>query len=322
MARARKLLDQVREILKLKHYSYRTEQSYVAWIRRFILFHNKQHPKDMTAKHVQGFLTHLAIDRKVTASTQNQALNAIVFLYKHVLMLELGDFSSAVRAKRPARKPVVLTQGEVHLILTCLDSAQTQLIIRLLYGAGLRLAECVRIRVQDVDFIKSTIMIRAGKGDKDRITVLPEIVQNDLRQHLQRVRMQFERDLVDGFADVYLPHALARKYPNAAKEWKWQYVFSAEFPSKDPRTGILRRHHVYAGSVSRAINRAVKAAGIHKRITAHSFRHSFATHLLESGSDVRTVQELLGHKNIETTQIYLHCMNSPGETVVSPLDRL
>ncbi|MCP4184656.1 MAG: integron integrase, partial [Hyphomicrobiales bacterium] len=262
--------------MKLKHYSYRTEQSYVAWIRRYILFHNKQHPKDMTAGHVQRYLTHLAVDRKVTASTQNQALNAIVFLYKHVLMIELGDFSSSVRAKRPSRKPVVLTQGEVHLLLTCLDSTQSQLIIRLLYGAGLRLAECVRIRVQDVDFIKSTIMVRAGKGDKDRITVLPEIVQNDLRQHLKRVRIQFDQDLTDGFADVYLPHALARKYPNAARQWKWQFVFPGEFPAKDPRTGIKRRHHVYAGSVGRAITRAVKMAGIHKRVTAHSFRHSFA----------------------------------------------
>jgi integron integrase len=317
-----KLLDCVRDVLRLKHYSYRTEQSYVAWIRRYILFHNKQHPKDMTATHIQAFLTHLAVNGKVTASTQNQALNAIVFLYKRVLNLELGDFSSAVRAKRPGRKPVVLTQGEVHLLLTCIDSAQSQLIIRMLYGAGLRLAECVRIRVQDVDFIKSTILVRAGKGDKDRITVLPENVQNDLRQHLKRVKIQFEQDLVDGFENVYLPNALARKYPNAAKEWKWQYIFPAEYPSKDPRTGIVRRHHVYHGSVGRAINRAVKAAGIHKRVTSHSFRHSFATHLLESGTDVRTVQELLGHKNIETTQIYLHCMNSPGETVVSPLDRL
>lgn len=322
MAREKKLLDQVREVLKVKHYSYRTEQSYVAWIRRFILFHDKQHPKDMTAEHVQRFLTHLAIDRKVTASTQNQALNAIVFLYKHVLMIELGDFSSAVRAKKPARKPVVLSQGEVHLILTCLDSAQTQLIIRLLYGAGLRLAECVRIRVQDVDFIKSTIMIRAGKGDKDRITVLPENVQNDLRQHLKRVKIKFEQDLADGFADVYLPHALARKYPRAARQWKWQFIFPAEYPSKDPRSGVMRRHHVYAGSVGRAINRAVKMAGIHKKVSAHSFRHSFATHLLESGSDIRTVQELLGHKDVKTTMIYTHVMNRPGLAVTSPSDRL
>lgn len=317
-----KLLDRVRGVLKVKHYSYRTEQSYVGWIKRYILFHNKQHPDEMGERHVQDFLTHLAVVGKVTASTQNQALNAIVFLYKHVLQKDLGDFSKAVRARHSRRKPVVLTKGEVHLLLACLTATQNKLIVRLLYGAGLRLAECLRLRVQDIDFIQGTITVRAGKGDKDRTTVLPANMNQELKLHLKRVKSQFERDLEDGFADVYLPNALARKYPKAGKQWKWQYVFPADYPSKDPRTNIIRRHHTYHGSVNREIQKAAKLAGIQKKITSHAFRHSFATHLIESGTDIRTVQELLGHKNIETTQIYLHCMNRPGETVISPLDRL
>jgi len=215
-----------------------------------------------------------------------------------------------------------LTKGEVHLILTCLSDTQNKLIVRLLYGAGLRLAECVRVRVQDIDFIQGTIMIRAGKGDKDRTTVLPTNMVKELKSHLKRVKSQFERDLEDGYADVYLPNALARKYPNAVKQWKWQYVFPADYPSKDPRTHIIRRHHAYPGSVNREIQKAAKLAGIQKKMSSHAFRHSFATHLIENGTDIRTVQELLGHKNIETTQIYLHCMNRPGETVISPLDEL
>jgi integron integrase len=321
MAKAR-LLDQVRDVLRLRHYSYRTELAYVHWIKRFILFNNKRHPLDMGENQIQAFLTDLAVRGKVAASTQNQALNAIVFLYKHVLHRELGDFSKAVRAKRSYRKPVVLSQGEVHILLLSLTDTQQKLIVKMLYGAGLRLAECLRLRVQDIDFVGGLITVRAGKGDKDRTTVLPGNLVPELRAHLERVKLQFERDLRDGFADVYLPHAIVRKYPRAGKEWRWQFVFPADYPSKDPRTGIVRRHHVYPDSVTREIRRAASRAGITKRVTAHTFRHSFATHLLEGGTDIRSVQELLGHKSIETTQIYLHCLNTPGQTVVSPLDKL
>lgn len=321
MVKAR-LLDQVRDVLRLRHYSYRTELAYVHWIKRFILFHNKQHPLDMGEDEIQAFLTDLAVKGKVTASTQNQALNALVFLYKQVLHKQLGDFSKAVRAKRSHRKPVVLSQGEVHILLLSLTDTQQKLIVKMLYGAGLRLTECLRLRVQDIDFISGLVTVRAGKGDKDRTTVLPGNLVPELRAQLERVKRQFEGDMRDGFAAVYLPHAIGRKYPRAGKEWRWQFVFPADYPSKDPRTAIVRRHHVYPGSVTREIRKAALRAGITKRVTAHTFRHSFATHLLEDGTDIRSVQELLGHKHIETTQIYLHCLNTPGQTVVSPLDKL
>jgi len=322
MTQQPKLLDQLRYMIRLKHRRLATEKAYVHWVKRYILYHNKTHPKDMGAREIQTFLTHLAVDRKVAASTQNQALNAIVFLYTHVLKIELGDFSSAVRAKRSQYLPVVLTEGEVHLLLTCMPPTQHKLISRMMYGSGMRLKEMVRLRVQDLDFIKGTILVRNTKGHKDRITVFPQSVQNDMRTHLKRVKAQFEQDLADGFADVYLPFALARKYPKAGKKWGWQYVFPADHYSKDPRSSARRRHHFNERSVNNTLERVVTLAGIHKKVTSHAFRHSFATHLLESGTDIRTVQELLGHKNIETTQIYLHCMNRPGETVVSPLDRL
>jgi integron integrase len=317
-----KLLDQVRNLMRVKHYSLSAERQYIHWMKRYIFYHQKKHPKDMNESHVQAFLTHLAVNRKIAASTQNQALNAIVWLYQHVLHQPLGDFSGAVRARRPQTLPVVLTKGEVHLLLTLLPPTQHNLIIRTLYGTGMRLKEALRTRVQDLDFIKNTITVRSGKGQKDRITILPENIQCDLKKHLKRVQAQFQQDLLDGFADVYLPYALDRKYSNAGKQWKWQYVFPADHPSKDPRSQAIRRHHVYDRSVTHVIKKAVTLAGIHKHVTSHCFRHSFATHLLEAGTDIRTIQELLGHKNIETTQIYLHCMNRPGETVVSPLDRL
>jgi len=317
-----KLLDRVRNTIRLRHYSLCTERTYVHWIRHYILFHGKRHPQEMGAAEIEVFLTHLAVKGRVAASTQNQALNAIVFLYKHVLHIELGDFSRAVRARRPSRKPVVLTQGEVHLLLNCMSDTQHKTIVRLLYGAGLRLAESLRLRVQDLDFLQGLLTVRAGKGDKDRITVLPGKIQVELKMHLNRIKAQFERDLADGLADVYLPNAIARKYPRAGKDWRWQFVFPAEYPSKDPRSGIVRRHHVHPKAVGREISKACRLAGIQKRVTAHTFRHSFATHLLEDGTDIRSVQELLGHKNIETTQIYLHCLNTPGQTVVSPLDKL
>jgi integron integrase len=306
----------------VKHYTLDTERAYVGWVKRYILFHNKQHPRDMGARHIQTFLTHLAVTGNVAASTQNQALNAIVFLYKKVLLQDPGDFSNAVRAKKPIRLPVVLTEGEVNLLLTCLEPTQHKLLVRMMYGTGMRRKETARTRVQDLDFIKSTVIVRDGKGRKDRITVFPESIQNDIKAHLKRVKAQFHQDRADGFADVYMPYALARKYPNAAKKWGWQYVFPADHTSKDPRSNVVRRHHFYERSVSKVIEKAVSLAGIHKHVTSHVFRHSFATHLLESGVSIRVVQELMGHKSIETTKIYLHCLNTPGETVVSPLDRL
>jgi integron integrase len=277
---------------------------------------------EMDARHIQAFLTDLAVQRHVAASTQNQALNAIVFLYKKVLHKDPGDFSNAVRAKIPERLPVVLTKGEVNLVLKCLPKTTHGLIIHMLYGTGMRLKETLRTRVQDLDFLKGTVTVRNAKGAKDRITMLPESIHPALKEHLNRVQAQFRQDKADGYVDVYLPYALARKYPNAGKEWKWQYVFPAERPSKDPRSNTVRRHHIYDRSVGNTIEKVAKLSGIQKLITAHVFRHSFATHLLEDGVSIRVVQELLGHKSIETTKIYLHCLNTPGETVISPLDRL
>lgn len=322
MNRQPNLLDQLRNAIRLKHYPLSTEAAYVSWTKRYILFHHKRHPNKMDARYIQAFLTYLAVNRNVAASTQNQALNAIVFLYKHVLHKDPGDFSGTMRAKKPQKLPVVLTQGEMNLVLKCLPNTTHGLIIHMLYGTGMRLKETLRMRVQDLDFLKGTTTVRNAKGAKDRITMLPESVQPALKEHLNRVQAQFRCDLADGFADVYLPYALARKYPKAGKEWKWQYIFPAEYPSKDPRSGARRRHHIYDRSVGKTITKVVTLAGIQKLITAHVFRHSFATHLLEAGTSIRVVQELLGHKSIETTKIYLHCLNTPGETVISPLDRL
>lgn len=276
----------------------------------------------MAEKEVQAYLTYLAVTRNVAASTQNQALNAIVFLYKQVLGRPLGDFSQAVRAKRPVRKPVVLSQGEARLLLACMAKGQNRLAAHLLYGSGLRLIEAVRLRVQDLDFIRGILMVRAGKGDKDRLTCFPEVVQADLREHLNHVKRQHQQDLADGFGEVYLPNAIGRKYKNAAKQWNWQYVFPSTRVSTDPRSGVRRRHHVHISAINKEIRKASHLAGITKKVSAHSFRHSFATHLLESGTPIHSVQELLGHENIETTQIYLHCLNALGHSVVSPLDSL
>ncbi|MFC1764728.1 integron integrase [Planctomycetota bacterium] len=308
--------------MRTRHYALDTEKAYVGWIKQYIYFHNKQHPNDMDGRHIQAFLTHLAVKKQVAASTQNQALNAINLLYRKVLHKEPGDFSKAVRARKPKQLPTVMTKGEVNLVLKCLPKTTNALIVHLLYGSGMRLREVLRSRVQDYDFIKSTVTVRTGKGQKDRITVLPECIQSELKQHLNRVQAQFRCDLADGFADVYLPFALARKYPNAAKEWKWQYAFPAAYPSRDPRSGIVRRHHIHPKAITGTLGKAKKLAGIHKHITAHTFRHSFATHALEAGTSIRVVQELLGHKSIETTKIYLHCLNTPGESVTSPLDQL
>lgn len=314
-----KLLDQVRDAIRLKHYSIRTEQTYVDWIKRFILFHGKRHPREMAEAEVSQFLTHLARDGHVAASTQNQALSALLFLYKEVLKQEIGWLQGVERAKRPSRLPVVLTRDEIHKVFTHLHGDH-RLMAGLLYGSGLRLMECVRLRVKDVDFGYLRIIVRDGKGGKDRITMLPVNLAKSLERHMQKTKAQHEQDLEEGSGEVFLPNALARKYPNAAREWIWQYVFPSTRLSTDPRSGGRRRHHVEESSLQSAVKTAVRASGIQKPATCHTLRHSFATHLLENGYDIRTVQELLGHKDVSTTMIYTHVLNRPGIGVKSPLD--
>jgi len=315
-----KLLDQVREVIRFKHYSIRTEQAYIQWIKRFIFFHHKRHPREMGEEEIQTFLTHLAAQQKVAASTQNQALNALVFLYRKVLNMEPGGFGEFERVKRPAKLPVVLTKEETQRLLAAMKPGTLSLMARLIYGTGMRLMECLRLRVQDVDFERNQIAVRDGKGGKDRVTMLPQAVKEELRQHQQRVKILHETDLKDGFGNVYLPYALDRKYPNAERQWGWQYVFPSSKRSTDPRSGQLRRHHTKELCLQRAIKEAVRVAAITKPASCHSLRHSFATHLLEAGYDIRTVQELLGHESVETTQIYTHVMQKPGLGVKSPLD--
>ncbi len=314
----RKLLDQVRDVLRLKHYALRTEEAYVDWIRRFILFHHKRHPREMGAAEITAFLTHLAVVDNVAASTQNQALAALLFLYREVLQQDLGPVEP-VHAKKPQRLPVVLTREEVRQVLNQMQGTH-QLMAKLLYGTGMRLMECVRLRVKDVDFARREILVREGKGEKDRVTMLPESIIPALQAHLERVRQLHQRDLVDGYGAVYLPYALERKYPNAAREWGWQYIFPASRLSADPRTGVKRRHHVDESGLQKAVRAAAQAAGIVKPVGPHTFRHSFATHLLESGQDIRTVQELLGHADVKTTMIYTHVLNRGPLGVRSPLD--
>ena len=316
-----KLLDQVRAKIRLKHYSIRTEQAYVDWIRRYILFHGKRHPQDMGKPEVEQFLSHLAVERNVAAATQNQALSAILFLYKEVLEKDIGRLDDMERAKRPARLPVVLTAAEVRAVLAHLGGRH-RLMANLLYGAGLRLMECVRLRVKDLDFEYQQITVRDGKGQQDRLTLLPEALIASLQTHLVDVRILHEQDLREGFGNVYLPFALERKYPNAGREWGWQYVFPASKRSSDPRSNIKRRHHLDEQALQRAFKIAVRASGIAKPASCHSLRHSFATHLLMAGYDIRTVQELLGHKDVSTTMIYTHVLNRGGKGVVSPLDAI
>lgn len=328
------LLDQVRDHLRLKHYSRRTEDAYVDWIRRYILFHDKRHPQEMDAPEVEAFLTHLAVDKNVAASTQNQALGALLFLYRDMLHKDLSRPLEHLRARGARRLPTVLTPGEVRAVLSQLGGSNL-LMAQLLYGAGLRLMECLRLRVKDIDFAQKQIVVRSGKGDKDRITVLPKKLIVPLQTHLQSVRALHTQDLKQGGGAVYLPHALAVKYPNAARDWRWQYVFPSERLSVDPRSlpplsdasqtgegrgGGLRRHHVDESVLQKAVREAALRAGLSKRVTCHTFRHSFATHLLESGYDIRTVQELLGHKDVKTTMIYTHVLNRGGLAVHSPLD--
>ena len=314
-----RLLDRLRAEIRLRHYSIRTEETYVDWARRFILFHGKRHPKDMGAGEVTAFLSHLASERNVSASTQNQAKSALLFLYREVLDIELPWLDEVIAAKAPRRLPVVLTQIEVRRLLNA-TSGTMGLVVSLLYGTGMRLLEGLRLRVKDVEFARREIIVREGKGNKDRVTVLPENLILPLKTHLEKVKALHERDLEAGFGEVYLPDALAVKYPNAAKSWGWQYVFPSTVRSVDPRSGMERRHHLYEASVQRAVREAAKLANIHKPVSPHVLRHSFATHLLQAGYDIRTVQELLGHKDVATTMIYTHVLNKGGRGVVSPLD--
>jgi integron integrase len=315
----KKLLDQVRDVTRLKHYSLRTERTYCDWIERFIRFHGMRHPAEMAEAEVGEFLTDLARVGNVSASTQNQALSALLFLYKEVLKQEIGWLKQVERAKKPARLPTVLSRDEVHKIFAHLHGTP-RLMTGLLYGSGLRLMECVRLRVKDVDFAYARITVRDTKGGRDRVTMLPVNLAAPLQRHLQKVKAQHEQDSADGFGEVWLPDSLARKYPNAAREWSWQFVFPSSRISVDPRSQVKRRHHIDESALQQAVKKAVRAAALTKPASCHTFRHSFATHLLENGYDIRTVQELLGHKDVATTMIYTHVLNRPGIGVKSPLD--
>jgi integron integrase len=312
------LLQEVIKQIRVRHYSRRTEETYLHWIKRYIYYHKKRHPAEMNERHVAAFLSFLAVDRNVAANTQSIALNALVFLYRNVLEKPLNDINGIVRAKKPQRVPTVLTQHEVAEILSKLSGLHW-LIACLQYGSGLRLIESVRLRVMDLDFDHKAIFVRNGKGAKDRVVTLADEIAHPLKRHLEVVRTLHERDLSEGYGCVYLPHALARKYPNAEQEWKWQYVFPSSNRSMDPRSGKERRHHIDESCVRKAVTFAVRQAKINKKASCHTLRHSFATHLLERGMDIRTVQEQLGHKDIRTTQIYTHVLKRSGSAVVSPL---
>ena len=315
-----KLLEAVREVLRRKHYSIRTEGAYLDWTRRFVLFHGKRHPRDMGAAEIQAFLTHLAVEGNVAASTQNQALSALLFLYGQVLDIELPRLAGIAPARRPHRVPAVLTPKEAQGVIAHLHGDYA-LMARLLYGAGLRLLECLRLRVKDVDFARLQIIVREAKGHKDRVTMLPMSLVPALRTHLESVRTLHDQALAQGHGSVFLPGGYERKNAGAAKSWAWQYVFPADKPSVDPRSGEVRRHHVNEKNLQNAVKEAIRKAGLTKAASCHTFRHSFATHLLENGYDIRTVQELLGHKDVATTMIYTHVLNRPGVLPVrSPLD--
>ena len=319
-----KLLDNVRHVMRLKHYSIHTERTYCEWIKQYVKFHKMHNKaelsKDPEAK-VEDFLSYLAIDRKVAVSTQNQAMNALVFLYKQVLETPLEKRIDAIRSTKNRKIPVVLTHEEVRQIITLLSGVK-QLIVKVLYGSGLRITEALRLRIQDLDFDYKQIIVRSGKGNKDRVTTFPDTLSTSLIEHLARVKIMHTQDLKNNFGSVYLPNALAKKYPNASKELGWQYVFPASNISKDPRAGLMRRHHLDPSTVNKAIKTSVTKLGLTKRVSAHTFRHSFATHLLQRGTDIRTIQALLGHNDLETTMIYTHVLNQGGQGVKSPLDDL
>jgi integron integrase len=318
-----KLLDEVRQILRLQHYSIHTERSYVEWIVRFVRFHGMRSREDLfpAEPKIEAFLTDLAVHSNVAAATQNQAMNALVFLYKRALNHALPDRINAIRASKKINVPVVMTREEVAAILALMDGT-AQLVAKLLYGSGLRIMEAVRLRVKDIDYQMKQLTVRSGKGDKDRFTTFPATLIPLLQNHLAGVMTLHQQDLAQGYGEVYLPYALARKYPHTAKEWGWQYVFPARNRAVDPRTGLTRRHHVDPSVINKAIKVAVRRAGLTKQISAHTFRHSFATHLLQRGTDIRTIQQLLGHNDVATTMIYTHVIQQGGQGVPSPLDDL
>jgi integron integrase len=319
--RAPRLLDRVRLAARVRHYSRRTEEAYVAWVRRYVLFHEKRHPSELRPAHVAQFLSSLATSAKLSASTQNQALSALLFLYRVVLGIDLGNVGTVVRARTPQRLPVVMSRDEVARVLGQLTGV-SWLVAMLLYGAGLRVRECLELRVKDLDFARGQVVVRRGKGQKDRVTILADAVRERLARHLEVVKRQHETDVREGHGRVVLPDALARKYPGAASDWRWQFVFPAARISTDPRWGPPSRYHLHESAVQRAVSQAARRAGLTKRVTCHTFRHSFATHLLEDGYDIRTVQELLGHQDVSTTMTYLHVTTRGALGVRSPADRL
>ena len=312
-------MDQVSDALRTKHYSYRTEQTYKDWIKRYILFHGKRHPKDMGEAEIRAFIAHLAAERKVAVSTSNQALSAILFLYRTVLQMDVQLPPDLSKASRPKRLPTVLTHAEAMQIIGRMRGA-SRLMAKIMYGSGLRVMECMRLRVKDLDFDNRQIVVRGGKGDDDRLTILPESIIPELKQMLQDVKALHEKDLAEGYGETILPNALDVKYRAASQEWAWQFIFPASQRSRDPLTGVIRRHHLDETVPQKAIREAAKSAGIEKQVTPHTFRHSFATHLLQNGYDIRTVQELLGHKDVKTTMIYTHVLQRGGLAVKSPLD--
>jgi len=316
----RKLLDQLRDQIRLKQYSPRTEKTYIHWVREYILFHNKRHPKEMGVTEINQFITHLVVERKASASTQNQAMSAILFLYRSVIKVELDEEALGFsRPKKGKRVPVVLSSQEARAIISSMTGVY-KLLVQIMYGSGLRLMECLRLRVKDFDFENRTILVYDGKGGDDRITMLPESMIAPLRAHLEQVKAIHQKDLANGFGSVYLPFALEKKYPAAHKQWIWQYAFPASNLYTEPETGMARRHHIHETALQKAIRAATLLAKVNKRVTPHTFRHSFATHLLQNGYDIRTVQELLGHKDVKTTMIYTHVLQRGANAVKSPLD--
>jgi len=318
--KGKKLLDQYHDALRVKQYSQRTEKTYTLWVRSYIYFHNKRHPKEMGIPEIRQFITHLVSEKKVSASTQNQALSAILFLYRHVLHVQLDESSLAeVRPQKPKTVPIVLSKEEVKSVITNMTGVY-KIVAQVMYGGGLRVMETMRLRVKDIDFANHQVIVRDGKGDNDRATILPDSAVEPLKTHLKHVKRIHEKDLAKGFGSVYMPFALERKYPSASKEWIWQYVFPAATFFKENETGITRRHHLHETAVQKAVKEAALLAKIDKHVTPHTFRHSFATHLLQNGYDIRTIQELLGHKDVKTTMIYTHILQRGGLAVRSPLD--